>query len=384
MSKRKRILTWAPNWAKRGKPGGRWKKQINGKVHFFGSAKSEGDNRAYRAAERRYFEFLQKVEADQPVEIPLTDATVVDVCEQYLQSLCRRYDIGEISATHVEKTRCCLEDFAQHVGPTARFASIGGLALEDYRCHTLSRPVSEATGRQISLRYAKDRLCAVKAFFAWLYDMELLDATPRILRRYTRCDVPVIEVKTFTLAEVSELWAASNDRLRCWIALALNCGMGQTDLSDLRTGEVDLERSCIERQRSKTGVFAKHKLWHITLDLLAKHKRPDARDADRFFLTRDGNPLVARKIVNGHFHQNDAVRCAFWRVQERTGINSGRGFYCFRKTGATLIEQIDPLATEMYLSHAEPGMKRSYAERDWGRLERALAEMGSQLKDVLK
>ena len=29
----------------------------------------------------------------------------------------------------------------------------------------------------------------------------------------------------------------------------------------------------------------------------------------------------------------------------------------------------------MYLAHSEKGMKRAYAERDWGRLERALVEM---------
>jgi hypothetical protein len=45
-----------------------------------------------------------------------------------------------------------------------------------------------------------------------------------------------------------------------------------------------------------------------------------------------------------------------------------------------MIEQIDPAATEMYLAHAEAGMKRTYAERDWGRLERALGEMETRLE----
>jgi len=47
-----------------------------------------------------------------------------------------------------------------------------------------------------------------------------------------------------------------------------------------------------------------------------------------------------------------------------------------------MIEQIDPAVTEMYLSHAEPGMKRSYAERDWARLDAAMMEMEKRLKDV--
>ena len=68
----------------------------------------------------------------------------------------------------------------------------------------------------------------------------------------------------------------------------------------------------------------------------------------------------------------------------KIGINGGRGFSSLRDTGATLIEQIDPMATEMYLSHSEPGMKRHYAQRDWGRLERALAGMEIRLEEMLK
>ena len=48
-----------------------------------------------------------------------------------------------------------------------------------------------------------------------------------------------------------------------------------------------------------------------------------------------------------------------------------------------MIEQIDPAVTEMYLSHAEPGMKRAYAERDWARLDRAMKKMGKRLEDML-
>jgi hypothetical protein len=38
----------------------------------------------------------------------------------------------------------------------------------------------------------------------------------------------------------------------------------------------------------------------------------------------------------------------------------------------------------MYLAHVENGMKRAYAQRDWGRLEKALGEMWEQVKDVVK
>ena len=39
--------------------------------------------------------------------------------------------------------------------------------------------------------------------------------------------------------------------------------------------------------------------------------------------------------------------------------------------------------TEMYLGHAEPGMKREHVDHNWARPERALVEMSERLKDVL-
>ncbi len=45
--------------------------------------------------------------------------------------------------------------------------------------------------------------------------------------------------------------------------LALNTGFGQQDISDLRMNEEDWENGYIERERSKTKVKAKHKLWSI-------------------------------------------------------------------------------------------------------------------------
>ena len=70
MSKKKRILSWAPNWSKRG-GGGRWRKQIDGKVRYFGKGKGPDDLKSYRAAEREYFRFMEEREATRPVEIRL-------------------------------------------------------------------------------------------------------------------------------------------------------------------------------------------------------------------------------------------------------------------------------------------------------------------------
>ena len=131
-----------------------------------------------------------------------------------------------------------------------------------------------------------------------------------------------------------------------------------------------------------TGVKTKHKLWQVTLGLLKENVKADALQDEPVFVSLNDLPLVRRVIENGKFTKSDAVKNAFDRVMKKVGPSGHRGFYCLRKTGASLVEEIDPSATEMYLGHVEPGMKKHYAQRDWGRLERALVEMGKRLENV--
>jgi len=86
-------------------------------------------------------------------------------------------------------------------------------------------------------------------------------------------------------------------------------------------------------------------------------------------------PLARHRIEDGKYKKCDCIKLRFNRLLKLVGLNGKRSYYCLRKSGATLIEAIDPAATEMYLAHSEKGMKRAYAERDWGRLEWALMEM---------
>jgi len=106
----------------------------------------------------------------------------------------------------------------------------------------------------------------------------------------------------------------------------------------------------------------------------------DRKDAgELLFLTAKGNMLVSNQLVDGKLKRSDSISCLFRRLMKEVGLNEGRSFYSLRKTGATLIEQIDQSATEMYLAHSERGMKRNYAERNWGALGTALMKLEKRL-----
>jgi integrase len=383
MSKTKRVLSWCPNWTSRGK-GGRWRKQIDGQMRYFGSGKSEKDTKGYRAAEKRYFEFLGKREATKTVEVRCRDATVSDICEKYVQTLEARYNRKEISAQYVDHARYLLQDFVDHIGQRATFASISELDIEDYRNHTLNLPISQYTLRRISQATARDRLKTVRALFRWSWKMHIIENLPRNSDDVAKiANAAQPEVLTYTLEELGTLWDNASNRTRCYMALALNCGYGQKDISELRMGEINWQGKYIERDRSKTGIRARHKLWAITLQLLKENCNVKAKADERVFTNKNGLPLARTKIVDGRLKKSNAISNAFFRVRQKTGINEGRSFYSLRKTGASLIEQIDPAVTEMYLSHAENGMKKVYTRRDWTRLGKALTVMEERLKQVV-
>jgi len=251
--------------------------------------------------------------------------------------------------------------------------------LNNFRQHVLSRPASNvkspSRGKKTSLYTSREILFLVKAIFNWAYELHICDQLPRNLRTFTAVQLPRPKIKTFTVEEVQGLWGAADTRLRCFMTLALNCGYGAKDISDLKISEIDWNAGFIDRDRSKTGIRQRHKLWPVTLDLLTKLKPKKPGPDGRMFQTSEGLPLVHDDFVEAVRKKSDAVKCLFWRAQRKTGINGGRGFYSLRKTAATEIEKINPLVTEMFLAHTEKGQKRHYAERTYTMLDTALEEL---------
>ena len=372
MASKKKLLTFHSN---HNRNGGRWRKQIDGKVRYFGHGDSADDIRSYRAAEQAYVEFLKKKEEQQPAEVPVSKATVEEVVERYLQGEFARAQRGEISAGSYEKTRRAAEVFTDSVGPRRRFAEITELDLDGYRDEQLALPVSPHSKKPIKPSTAKLRLDFVKSLITWAWERRLIEM-PRNMRRYATVNMPKPEANPFTVEEIQQLWSSAG-RLRCFMALGLNCAFGQQDISDLAWTDVDLDVGYIERPRSKTGIWARYKLWPVTIELIQAEAAKGETPGNRVFTNTSGLPLVRRWLTdNGKLKMSDCIKNLMWRNQQAQNINGGRGFYALRTTGATEIERINPLVTAMYLSHAERGQKRHYAVPNWSALDDALDELG--------
>jgi len=364
---KKRVLTKSSD--------GRWRKQINGKMKYFGKVIPKAEARSYRDAEKRYFQFLDDRERNNGVETSILNLTIAEFAEKYLESEYARYARGEITAVWFEAVRCHISDFVERVNWNKPLRYLSELDLEKYRNEVLLLPKSEKTGRKISTHTARARLSTVKQMVKWGFQIKLIETLPRNLDGYSKVRHPATGVTTYSREEIQLLYMNANNRTKCWILLALNCGYGQKDIADLRVEEVNLVHGRIRRKRSKTGVETNHKLWPKTVELLRETGRFEAGPDERVFLSRFGKPLVQEEYRNDKLRRSDGIRTMFEKLRKRVGLQTGRGFYTLRKTAATEIERIDPTVTEMFLGHVERGMKKHYAGRDWERLDAAVDRM---------
>lgn len=364
----KRVLTKSSD--------GRWRKQIDGKMRYFGSVNSNV-NRSYKDAELRYFEFMTDREVKQPVEVKVAKLTVEDFGEKYLQSCFTRYERGDISATWFEKVRISVCHFVDYLQTDLPLSKLNEMHLDDYRNYTLSLPISAATDKSISPWTAKSRLDIVKLMIKWGYQMALIETLPRNLDGYAKITIPEPIVNRFSREEIRTLYSSASERTKMYILLALNTGAGQSDISDLRVSEVFIEEGRIIRKRTKTKVHCEFALWARTIEMLKIHGNLDGAPNDRVFLSKSGHPLVREYFIDDKFKRTDAIRSAFFRLMKKTKVPNHRGFYSLRKTAASEVEKIDNSVTSMFLGHSEKGlMKRHYAERDWARLDKAIIKLG--------
>lgn len=223
---------------------------------------------------------------------------------------------------------------------------------------------------RISKATLKKRLDTVSKWLHWLVDQNVLTELPKDLKTYGRVKLDKPKPIFWEVADVKLLSTKAVRRTRLFIMLGLNLGATQKDIATLTPDMIDWETGIVTRDRHKTGVFSKAKLWPSTLALLKKYRNPVP--SGPLLVGQNGLPLYAETInENGKLVVNDVVRLSFDRLKnaKKTGFKGDpRSFKHLRKTAANEIERVRPDLTELFLAHSEGGMKRAYVERHFQEL----------------
>ncbi len=119
---------------------------------------------------------------------------------------------------------------------------------------------------QYTAHTANDKLKFAAQFIRWAYEQRVLAELPRSLEKFVHRFPVVKEGHPLPLIDIRKLWKMASPRLRCFIALGLNCGFKNKDITSLDAGQLDSGR--LIGWRSKTKVPMNYKLWPVTWELI--------------------------------------------------------------------------------------------------------------------
>jgi integrase len=332
--------------------------------------------------------------------VDLSVLRVCDACDLFLDDLRKLAEARQRSWSLVHSTEHRLTWVRTAFGPFTPISAIGEKEIRKAVLFLVRRPRAKRRNHQksapgpLGVKTVVNCIRQMKALLNWVHETDGSEWNkPKRFDKLFRIRVESMQtaeerarearevvsgdVATFTIEELSALWEAATDKVRLFILLGLNCGFTSSEVSDLRTFEVflDTEPPHIHRRRNKTGIEAKWVLWPETVQLL-RLRQAQPNDELRWLLTERGNSLVE---VNARTRR-DSIEKHWAKLLVVAQLDRRFGFRFLRKTGADAIKRLATLEeSEMYLAHAEPGINKAYANRNWGRMWECLRQLRLQL-----
>jgi len=334
-------------------PRGQWVKRINGKLYWFGPLRDP------EAAHKNYLAVAKELHAGTTEITSTRRATVLGIGDKFLTWI-----------KGAKLTDAWKAAYARHVG---RFMKHAGPKLEV--CDL--QPDHFAS---FLVKYPKGRDKAVQCIRTWFHHAEQegwidpvrfgksFKKTPAAERRARK------RQRLFTPLECRTILAHAEHPLRAMILLALNSGMGQTDIATLTVG--DVQGAIIDMYRHKTGIKRRFPLWRKTRRAIRQHLK-DKSPTDLVFVTRHGKPWVREQQSQkraGKITTVDSVAQEFGKILVAAGIwqkndqgraiSDGRNFYTLRRTFRTIADdQGDQRAIALVMGHAVTDMGGVYVQR---------------------
>jgi integrase len=141
----------------------------------------------------------------------------------------------------------------------------------------------------------------------------------------------------FESQQIKALLAKAEPHMKAMILLAINGGLGNTDLAMLTEEPFDLNNGWLNYPRRKTQVFRRIPLWPETVKAVReaiKARRPakDPADAELLFIGKLGSSYMSD--TGGH-----RIAHEFEDLCEDAGV-TGRAFYDLRRSFATIADNL--------------------------------------------
>lgn len=131
-----------------------------------------------------------------------------------------------------------------------------------------------------------------------------------------------------TVEQLKKILRACDARERAMVWMAIGMGFGQSDLAEVRAGQIDAES--YDLRRGKTGIERYGSTPPLVWKLISEYQKQSPRpDGEPLFISRRGQPLTHGK--------GDSVQQWWYKLRKRIDETpqSLPGFYVLRHLGAT-------------------------------------------------
>jgi integrase len=354
----------------------RWAKKIRGKLRYFGKVVDDpkGEN-----AIRLWLDQKDDLLAGRTPRQKTGGVEVRDLCNHFLTAKLRLLKSGEITPRTFDDYRSTTDRIIVAFGERRL---VTDLSTSDF--DKLRSDLAETLG-VVALSNAIQR---VRSVFQYGFNAELLDRPLRLatFKRPSKKSIRLARAekgpRLFDAAPLRQIIAASDVQLRAMVLLAVNGGLGNSDIASLPLKALDLEARWLNFPRPKTGIDRRIPLWPETVAAVkaAIAKRPspkDANDAGLVFITKHGHnwgklgrfdgeidltqPNEGQKRRKG-ISSNNSLSKEFRKLAENAGV--ARTFYDLRHTFRTIGDEAkDQPAVNSIMGHADESMAALYRER---------------------
>ncbi len=338
---------------------GQWAKKVRQKIYYFGLWSDP------EAALNKWLEQKDDLLAGRKPRPRQGGTTIRDLANRFLETKRSRVASGELThATWRDYYETC-NRVVQVLGKGRLLADLSQGDFEILRTSYTKTLGPTATGNEIG---------RARVLFKFAYDEGLIDHPIRYGQGFKRPSRKTLRqvraskpIRMFEAAELQAILDAAKQPMRAMVLLGANCGFGQTDIANLPTSAIDLEKAWMDYPRPKTAVERRCPLWGETVNAIreAIQSRPKpitAEESGLAFLTCQGRRWVR---LNENETPNDEIGKQFAKLLRSLKLKRpGVSFYALRHGFETIAGgSRDQVAVDAIMGHARDDMSSLYRER---------------------
>lgn len=338
-------------------PKGYWCKKVNGKTFYFGRLDSDP---AGKAALADWLERKDEIIAGLPSRADRKGTLVGTLCFEFMKAKESLLASGELAArTRDEYKATCKRLIAAFTAER----SVAALCAADFD------KLRAAIAKQWGPVRLGNEIQRIRTVFKFGVEAELLDRPASFGPGFKKPKRKVLRKaraakgsKMIEAADLRKLIDTAGVPMKAFILLALNGGIGNSDIGNMPLTALDLKPGWIVYPRPKTGVERRFPLWPETHDAIraAIENRPKPKTAEAkglAFVTKYGDSWAKESTDN-------PISKAFRKVLDSAKIHRpGLGFYSLRHVFATIGgESRDQPAVGYIMGHVDESMAAVYRE----------------------